>query len=32
MDILRGLTTGEFFEYHGEFYDVESLSSAWARP
>jgi probable F420-dependent oxidoreductase len=25
MDILRGLTTGEFFEYHGEFYDISSL-------
>jgi len=25
MDILRGLTTGEFFEYHGEFYDIQSL-------
>ena len=25
MDILRGLTTGEYFEYHGEFYDIEPL-------
>jgi probable F420-dependent oxidoreductase len=25
MDILRGLTTGEYFEYHGEFYEIESL-------
>ncbi len=25
IDILRGLTSGEFFEYHGEFYDIESL-------
>jgi len=25
MDILRGLTTGEFFEYHGDFYDVDAL-------
>jgi probable F420-dependent oxidoreductase len=25
MDILRGLTTGEYFEYHGEFYDITSL-------
>jgi len=25
MDILRGLTTGEFFEYHGEFYDIQAL-------
>ena len=22
IDILRGLTSGEFFEYHGEFYDI----------
>lgn len=22
MDIIRGLTTGEYFEYHGEFYDI----------
>lgn len=25
MDVLRGLTTGEYFEYHGEFYDVDAL-------
>ncbi|MFI7589799.1 TIGR03619 family F420-dependent LLM class oxidoreductase [Spongisporangium articulatum] len=25
MDILRGLTAGGFFGYHGEFYDVEEL-------
>lgn len=25
MDILRGLTSGEFFEYHGEFYDIAAL-------
>lgn len=25
MDILRGLTTGEYFEYHGEFYDIGAL-------
>lgn len=25
MDILRGLTTGEYFEYHGEFFDIEPL-------
>lgn len=23
IDIIRGLTTGEYFEYHGEFYDIE---------
>ena len=32
MDILRGLTTGEFFEYHGEFYDVESLKQCPGAP
>jgi probable F420-dependent oxidoreductase len=25
IDIIRGLTSGEFFEYHGEFYDIEPL-------
>ena len=25
MDILRGLTTGDFFGYQGEFYDIEPL-------
>jgi probable F420-dependent oxidoreductase len=25
IEIIRGLATGEFFEYHGEFYDVDSL-------
>ena len=25
MDVLRGLTTGEYFEYHGEFFDIEAL-------
>ena len=25
IEILRGLTTGEYFEYHGEFYDIEPL-------
>ena len=32
MDILRGLTTGEFFEYHGAFYDVEALKQCPAAP
>ena len=32
MDILRGLTTGEFFEYHGEFYDVDALKQCPAAP
>ncbi|MDZ4264829.1 MAG: LLM class flavin-dependent oxidoreductase [Mycobacterium sp.] len=22
IDIIRGLTSGEYFEYHGEFYDI----------
>lgn len=22
IDIIRGLTTGEYFEYHGEFYEI----------
>ncbi|MEV3902529.1 TIGR03619 family F420-dependent LLM class oxidoreductase [Mycobacterium sp. NPDC050551] len=22
IDVIRGLTTGEYFEYHGEFYDI----------
>jgi alkanesulfonate monooxygenase SsuD/methylene tetrahydromethanopterin reductase-like flavin-dependent oxidoreductase (luciferase family) len=22
IDIIKGLTTGEYFEYHGEFYDI----------
>jgi len=25
IEIIRGLETGEFFEYHGEFYDFASL-------
>jgi probable F420-dependent oxidoreductase len=25
MDILRGLTSGEYFGYQGEFYDIEPL-------
>jgi probable F420-dependent oxidoreductase len=25
MDILRGLTSGEFFEFHGEFYDFDAI-------
>lgn len=25
LDILRGLTGGEFFEHHGEFYDIDAL-------
>jgi len=25
IDIMRGLWTGEFFEYHGEFYDLQAV-------
>ena len=25
MDIIRGLTTGEYFEFHGEFYDIPRI-------
>ncbi|GAA2058518.1 TIGR03619 family F420-dependent LLM class oxidoreductase [Williamsia deligens] len=25
MDIIRGLTTGEYFEFHGEFYDIQKI-------
>jgi alkanesulfonate monooxygenase SsuD/methylene tetrahydromethanopterin reductase-like flavin-dependent oxidoreductase (luciferase family) len=25
IDIIRGLTTGEYFEYHGEFYDIPKI-------
>ncbi|MFW0789701.1 TIGR03619 family F420-dependent LLM class oxidoreductase [Gordonia sp. CPCC 205333] len=25
MDIIRGLSTGEYFEFHGEFYDIPKI-------
>lgn len=25
MDIIRGLTSGEYFEFHGEFYDIPEI-------
>ena len=25
IEIIRGLATGEFFEYHGEFFDIDSI-------
>ncbi|MDX1870778.1 LLM class flavin-dependent oxidoreductase [Mycolicibacterium sp. 120266] len=25
IDVIRGLTSGEYFEYHGEFYDIPSI-------
>jgi probable F420-dependent oxidoreductase len=32
MDILKGLTSGEFFSYSGEFYEIESLKQCPAAP
>jgi alkanesulfonate monooxygenase SsuD/methylene tetrahydromethanopterin reductase-like flavin-dependent oxidoreductase (luciferase family) len=34
IDIIRGLTTGEYFEYHGEFYDIAKtkMSPAPTQP
>ncbi|MCB0926481.1 MAG: TIGR03619 family F420-dependent LLM class oxidoreductase [Mycolicibacterium insubricum] len=34
IDIIRGLTTGEYFDYHGEFYDIAKtkMSPAPSRP
>ena len=34
IDILRGLTSGEYFEYHGEFYDLAAtkMTPAPTRP
>lgn len=28
IDIIRGLTSGEYFEYHGEFYDIPKTKMA----
>ena len=25
IEIIRGLSTGEFYEFHGEYYDIESI-------
>ncbi|MEU0541096.1 TIGR03619 family F420-dependent LLM class oxidoreductase [Nocardia sp. NPDC005978] len=25
IEILKGLSTGEYFEYHGEFYDIQKI-------
>ena len=25
IDVIRGLTSGDYFEYHGEFYDFPSV-------
>ena len=34
IDIIRGLTSGEYFEYHGEFYDIPKtkMTPAPSRP
>jgi alkanesulfonate monooxygenase SsuD/methylene tetrahydromethanopterin reductase-like flavin-dependent oxidoreductase (luciferase family) len=32
MDILKGLTSGEFFSYSGEFFQIESLKQCPAAP
>ena len=32
MDILKGLTTGEFFSYDGEFFEIESLKQCPGAP
>jgi alkanesulfonate monooxygenase SsuD/methylene tetrahydromethanopterin reductase-like flavin-dependent oxidoreductase (luciferase family) len=34
IDILRGLTSGEYFEFHGEFYDIPKtkMTPAPSRP
>ncbi|QKW38923.1 TIGR03619 family F420-dependent LLM class oxidoreductase [Actinomadura sp. NAK00032] len=31
IDILRGLSTGEYFEFHGEHYDVPAIKMAPAQ-
>jgi probable F420-dependent oxidoreductase len=28
IEIIRGLATGEFYEFHGDYYDVESIKMA----
>ncbi|WP_132992787.1 TIGR03619 family F420-dependent LLM class oxidoreductase [Gordonia zhaorongruii] len=28
MDVIRGLTTGEYFEFHGDFYDIPRIKMA----
>lgn len=34
IDIIRGLTSGEYFEYHGEFYDIPTtkMTPAPSKP
>ncbi|MEU8343835.1 probable F420-dependent oxidoreductase, Rv2161c family [Actinomadura meyerae] len=32
IDILRGLSTGEYFEFHGEHFDVPAIKMAPALP
>lgn len=32
IDIVRGLSTGEYFEFHGEFFDVPAIKMTPAHP
>jgi probable F420-dependent oxidoreductase len=32
IDIVRGLSTGEYFEYHGEFFDIPAVKMTPAPP
>jgi probable F420-dependent oxidoreductase len=32
IDIVRGLSTGEYFEYHGEFFDIPAIKMSPAPP
>ncbi|RSN51411.1 MULTISPECIES: TIGR03619 family F420-dependent LLM class oxidoreductase [Actinomadura] len=32
IDVLRGLATGEYFEYRGEFFDIPAIKLNPARP
>jgi probable F420-dependent oxidoreductase len=32
IDILRGLSTGEYFEFHGEHFDIPAIKMTPARP
>lgn len=32
IDVVRGLSTGEYFEYHGEFFDIPAVKMTPAPP
>ncbi|TDC82797.1 TIGR03619 family F420-dependent LLM class oxidoreductase [Actinomadura sp. 7K507] len=32
IDVVRGLSGGDYFEFHGEFYDVPAIKMTPARP